>query len=125
MQGLDLSHTLGRHRECLRGLLTRFDDMRDGHLGKITNTSHRTSLDPVAQTETQRPYQIGPKAREFVADEVERMLKAKIVELATSEWVSLVGTGHKHDGSYCMCIDYRKLKAVTVRDTYSLLRMNG
>lgn len=106
VQGLDLSQVPEGHRERLKGVLTKFDDMWDGHRGEMNIMSHKISLEPGAEPVTHRPYRAGPEARAFVADGVERMLKAKIIKPATSEWPSPVVTVPNHDGSYRMCTEY-------------------
>lgn len=46
------------------------------------------------------------------------MCGANIIKHATAGWASHVVIVHKNDGSYRMRIDYGKLNAVTIRDTY-------
>lgn len=43
---------------------------------------------------------------------------------ATLAWASSVLILSKHDGFFRMCIDYRKLKTVTLRDTYPFPRLD-
>lgn len=59
-----------------------------------------------------------------MAEKVDRMCKADIIEPATTEWASPVVIAPEHDGSYRMCIDYRKRNSETIRDTYLLPRMD-
>jgi hypothetical protein len=55
---------------------------------------------------------------------VEKIFRSGFIEPATSEWASPVVLFPKPDGSLRLCIDYRKLNAITVCDTYPLPRMD-
>jgi hypothetical protein len=55
---------------------------------------------------------------------MQRMLKAEVIERATSEWAIPIVLIAKPDGSTRFCVDYRRLNAVTVRDSYPLPRMD-
>jgi hypothetical protein len=56
--------------------------------------------------------------------EIQRMMKAEVIEPATSEWASPIVLVAKPDLSTRFCVDYRKLNAITVRDYYPLPRLD-
>ena len=59
----------------------------------------------------------------FVDEEkanLEKMLKAKVVEPLTSEWASAPVLIRKRDGQIRWCADYRALNTVKVKDVYPL-----
>lgn len=49
-------------------------------------------------------------------------MKYEVIEPATKEWASLVVFAPKKDGSIRFCVDYPKLSAINVRDSYPLSR---
>ena len=111
-------------REQVMDLLAEFQDMWSGHLGTIDAVKHRIELTPGARPIHQAPYRAGHKAREIEKKEIDRMLAAKVIEEAQSEWASPVVLIPKKDGSMRFCVDYRRLNAITVRDAYPLPRMD-
>jgi hypothetical protein len=70
----------------------------------------------------QARYRAWKKAREVERAEVDRMLKAGVIEPATSERDSPVVLITKKDGAIRFCVDYRKLNAMNTKDSYPLPR---
>jgi len=98
--------------------------MWHGELGEIAATNHRINLQQEAKPSRQAPYRAGHKSRELIAEQVRKMRDAGVIEPAQSEWASPVVIVTKKDGSPRFCVDYRKLNAVTIRDSYPLPRMD-
>ncbi|CAN8074493.1 unnamed protein product [Agarophyton chilense] len=92
--------------------------------GNIIATTHRIDLQDHASPQFQHPYRTGLKGTEIVAD---KMRKAQLIEPAPanqSEWVRPFVLVAKKDGSVWFCVHYRKLNAVTKRDSYPISRMD-
>lgn len=57
---------------------------------------------------------------EEIDRQVEELQQAEFVEPAASPWASNVVLVKKKDGSYRLCVDYRRLNSVTYKDSYPL-----
>ena len=62
--------------------------------------------------------------REMVVKDVNKMLNAGFIELASTKWASPVVLVPKKDGSIQFSVDYRRLNAKTAADSYPLPRMD-
>ncbi|CAG9132567.1 unnamed protein product [Plutella xylostella] len=79
-----------------------------------------------------RPYRLSHYEREKVRTMVGDMLDAGIVRESTSEYASPIILVRKKDGSLRMCVDYRMLNSITVKERYpmpiiedEIARLNG
>ena len=70
------------------------------------------------------PYRVGPDKKKIIQEEVDYMLKHKIIEPSNSQWASPCVVVKKADNSYRFCTDYRKLNAVTKSDSFPLARID-
>jgi hypothetical protein len=62
--------------------------------------------------------------RKEVEDEIDKMLDNNVIIPSQSSWASPIVVVRKKDNSIRLCIDYRKLNQVTVKDSYPLPRIN-
>ena len=72
----------------------------------------------------QKPYGIPQAYKEKVMEELEEMEKNGIIEQSDSEWASPMVIVTKKDGEVQLCIDYRRLSAVTKFDAYPMPRID-
>ena len=72
----------------------------------------------------QRPYRTPLLKRKEVERQVEELLELGIIRPSTSPWASPVTLVPKKDGSTRMCVDYRKVNAVTADDGYPMPRIS-
>jgi hypothetical protein len=106
---VDLAHLTPQERENVLGMLTKHRTMWDRRLGQVHYTAHRIQLTPGAKPAYSHPYRAGSKAREAESAEIQRILKAEVIEPAMSQWASPVVLVPMPDGSIRFCINYRKL----------------
>lgn len=61
---------------------------------------------------------------DFEKQNNERLLAENVIEPAWTEWPAPIVFGPKKKWSLGACMDYQKVNAVTVMDSYPLLRMD-
>ena len=75
--------------------------------------------DPVSQ----KPYPIAAKHYQWVKEETEKLLAAKVIHTSHSSWSAPVTVVPKGDGGKCLVIDYRALNKVTRKFTWPMSKM--
>ena len=113
-----------KYREALMEKLDKYEAMWDGHLGMIKATQHYIEITPESRPSFRPPYRASPAQRELEKQEIQKMLEANVIEPSTSEWAAPIVFAPKKDGTLRFCVDYRKLNALTVRDSYPIPRMD-
>ena len=99
-----------------RYLLSDFRRSWTDRPGSAPDPHRSRSTDKTATTPTLQ--------REEAQKQVEKMKKHGIIEHSASPWSSPVLVVKKKDGSKTFCADYRKLNAVTKKDSYPLPRID-
>jgi len=80
-----------------------------------------TNLTPIKS----RPYKYSVEQLNKARQQVETLLNARAIERAESAWSSPIVLVSKKDGGVRMCIDYRKLNAVTMENAALLPRIDA
>ncbi|KAG1946736.1 hypothetical protein F2P79_013286 [Pimephales promelas] len=94
------------------------NDYDYGRTDLVTHTIRTGDAQPIKQ----RAYRTSPHMRAEIDRQVQQLLSHDVIEESCSPWASPVVLVKKKDGSYRFCIDFRKLNAVTVKDSYPLPR---
>ncbi|KAE8914090.1 hypothetical protein PF002_g2922 [Phytophthora fragariae] len=68
----------------------------------------------------QQPYRVSLAEGDVMEAEIQQYLGLNLIRPSTSPWASPVLMIRKHDGGKQICIDYRKLNAVTVKACYPM-----
>ena len=71
--------------------------------------------DPVSQ----KPYPIAMKHYQWVKEEIEKLLAAKVICTSCSSWSAPIIVVPKGNGGKCLVIDYRALNKVTRKFTWA------
>jgi hypothetical protein len=115
-----------RQKTLLLALLRRYQDIfarDDCDLGRTSVVKHTIPL--INDTPIKlRPYRIPFKLQEEGDNHIQQMLTNGIIRPSTSPWSAPVVLVKKKDGKSRFCVDFRRLNAVTVRDTYPLPRIS-
>ncbi|GFS56454.1 retrovirus-related Pol polyprotein from transposon 297 [Trichonephila clavipes] len=70
------------------------------------------------------PYRMNPSKKEILKQEIDKLLAEGIIEECESPYASPVVLIPKPNGTFRLCIDYKKLNEITVAETYPLPRMD-
>ncbi|GKF43068.1 putative reverse transcriptase domain-containing protein, partial [Tanacetum coccineum] len=77
-------------------------------------------LIPGAAPVARAPYQLAPYEMKELSDQLQELFDKGFIRLSSSPWGALVLFVKKKDGSFRMCIDYRELNKLTVKNRYPL-----
>ncbi|KAJ9519642.1 hypothetical protein QJQ45_013270 [Haematococcus lacustris] len=111
----------------LDGLLSEyadvFGDMPPG-LPPNRPVGHTIRTPPGAEAPYKRMYKLSPREEAEVKKQVAELLAKGLIEPSSSPYGAPILFVQKKDGSLRMCIDYRALNKLTVRDRYPLPRID-
>lgn len=103
----------------LDDLVQRYKELMGTGIGCTNMVEHKiiTQSEPIRQ----RSYRVSPVLQKLIDDEIDEMLKLGVIEPSSSPWASpVVIVNKKNTDKVRFCVDYRKLNAVTERDSYPL-----
>ncbi|GJY33388.1 hypothetical protein Tco_0417857 [Tanacetum coccineum] len=75
---------------------------------------------PVARA----PYRLAPSEMKELSDQLQELSDKGFIRLSSSPWGASVLFVKKKNGSLRMCIDYRELNKLTIKNRYPLLRID-
>ena len=112
--------------EGVQQLLKQYSGLfatKNSYLGRTSVVKHNINTGdarPVKQPLRRIPAHI----TEEVNSQIDERLSKGVIEPSTSPWASNIVLVKKKDGSTRICIDYRRLNAVTEKDAYPLPRID-
>lgn len=110
-QQSDLTHLINDYL-CLFGDVT----------SRTTVVTHDIDVQ-IARPIKQHPHRVNPVKRELMRKETEYLLQNNLAKCSHSPWSSPCLVESKPDGSPRLITDYRKVNAVTTKDSFPLPRV--
>ncbi|GJY98000.1 putative reverse transcriptase domain-containing protein [Tanacetum coccineum] len=87
---------------------------------RIPNRLNPYRAAPVART----PYRLAPSEMQELSNQLQELTDRGFIRPSTSPWGAPVLFVKKKDGSFRMCIDYRELNKLTIKNRYPLPRID-
>nr|GFA36664.1 putative reverse transcriptase domain-containing protein [Tanacetum cinerariifolium] len=81
-------------------------------------------LIPGAAPVARAPYRLAPSEMKELSDQLQELSDKGFIRPSSSPWGAPVLFVKKKDGSFRICIDYRELNKLTVKNRYPLLRID-
>lgn len=100
-----------------RRLLWNHEEMWLEDFGEINVYEYRIDLNPDAKLYKAPPFLVGPKTRQLEQSEVEKKVKAGVIEPALPVWAAPVLLAPKEDGRLSSYVDYHKRNTMKKKDT--------
>lgn len=106
----------------IRAILSKFPNVTTSKLSSVPCSVDYHNIDLIdgAAPYKRTYYKVGPKEREFMEATIKELIELGVIEHSRSPWGSPVVLVKKKDGTFRMCIDYRKLNELTKSEIYPL-----
>ncbi|GJV45617.1 putative reverse transcriptase domain-containing protein [Tanacetum coccineum] len=104
-------------------LIIRGDQNLPG-LPPVRQVEFQIDLIPGAAPVARAPYRLAPSEMQELSNQLQELADRGFIRPSTSPWGAPVLFVKKKDGSFRMCIDYRELNKLTVKNRYPLPRID-
>nr|GFC94706.1 putative reverse transcriptase domain-containing protein [Tanacetum cinerariifolium] len=93
-------------------------------LPPLRQVEFRIDLIPGATPVALAPYRLAPSELKKLSEQLKELSEKGFIRPSSSPWGALVLFVKKKDGSFRMCIDYRELNKLTIKNKYPLPRID-
>ena len=110
-------------KDLVRLLVDEYRDVIADDLSDLPGTSiikHHIEIQPGVKPIRSKPYPCPVGLKPEVRKQLDEMLKAGVIEPAHGEWTSPIVMVRKRDASWRFCVDFRRLNAVTVKESFPM-----
>lgn len=126
LDNIDIGEVSEEEKEALLVLLNEFRDciaVDTSELGCAKSTKMRIELQ-VDKPFSYRSYRMARAEQEEVKNIVKDLLQNRLIRVSDSNYSSPVVLVRKKNGEPRMCVDYRKLNSLTIKDCHPLPRID-
>ena len=126
LSNLNIGSLESNQQVKLEELLLKNGDLfaKDGELPGRTGIIKHRILTGDAAPIIQRAYRSNPRDKEFIQNEIAKLMKQGLIQESKSPWASPIVIVPKKNGKLRMCVDYRAVNNVTKGDAYPLPRID-
>ncbi|GJW03042.1 putative reverse transcriptase domain-containing protein [Tanacetum coccineum] len=93
-------------------------------LPSVSQVEFQIDLIPRTSPEAQTCYRLAPSGMQELSNQLQKLSDRGFIRPSTSPWGAPVLFVKKKDGSFRMCIDYRELNKLTIKNRYPLPRID-
>ena len=121
-----LSEIINNVPESIKNEFRKLIEQNKGCMATSLSQLTTANLEPHTITTTSdkpiklKPYKLSKDHSDILKNEIISLLNRGLIEPSHSPWSFPVLLVQKKNGKYRMCIDYRKLNDITVKDSYAL-----
>nr|GEY54263.1 putative reverse transcriptase domain-containing protein [Tanacetum cinerariifolium] len=90
----------------------------------VCQVEFQIDLIPKAAPVARAPYRLAPSKMQELSNQLQELANRGFIRPSTSPWGAPVLFVKKKDGSFRMCIDYRELNKLIVKNRYPLPRID-
>jgi hypothetical protein len=114
-----------RYKPLIDEIIGEFPNLAASDLSQLGKTDiYQHTIDVKdAKPIKLHPYRTSPRHLNFLKEEIERMITNGLIKKSFSPWSAPTVVVNKKNGKFRLCIDYRKLNAVTKPDAYPVPRI--
>jgi hypothetical protein len=91
---------------------------------KEREVEHQIELEPNARPPSKAPYRLAPQELDELKRQLDELIQRGYIQPSKSPYGAPVLFVKKKDGSMRLCVDYRALNAVTVKNSYPLPKID-
>lgn len=127
-QSKSLSDLLNRTDEEFRDIIRKFSDVFPEELPSglppQTNIDHKIDINPGSDTPHQRLYRMSDEELKVLREKLKKLIELGYIRPSISPYGAPVLFAKKKDGSFRMCVNYRGLNSITIRNRQALPRID-